>query len=61
MTPELVKTFATEFEAELRRNAAQASTERASVLKHLATIERMIAGIVRAIEDGATPRHSRRG
>src|SRR5215472_12620514 len=39
--------------SDLMRNDTQASGKRNSMVKQLATIERKIAGIVRAIEDGA--------
>jgi hypothetical protein len=39
--------------SDLMRNDTQASGKRNSMVKQLATIERKIAGILRAIEDGA--------
>jgi site-specific DNA recombinase len=53
LAPELVKAFVSEFEAELRRSAANAGLERKHALKQLASIEQKIGAIVRAIEDGA--------
>ena len=48
-----MKAFIAEFEAELRRNAAQAGSEGLRVQKQVQAIERKIAGIIQAIEDGA--------
>ena len=53
MAPELVQAFVPEFDAELRVRAAQAGNERIRGQKQLQAIDRRIAGIVRAIEDGA--------
>jgi site-specific DNA recombinase len=53
MAPELVAAFVDEFNAELRRLAGNAEAERNGARRVLANVERKIAGIVRAIEDGA--------
>jgi site-specific DNA recombinase len=53
MAPELIAAFIEEFNAELRRLAAVADGERAAAQRALAEVERKIAGIVKAIEDGA--------
>src|ERR1700730_1518120 len=53
MAPELVTAFVDEFNAELRRLAGDAEAGRATAQRELADIERRIAGIVTAIEDGA--------
>src|ERR1700693_2617728 len=53
LAPELVKAFVAEFEAELRRSAVNAGAQRKGAVKQLASVEQKIAGIVRAIEDGA--------
>ena len=52
MAPELVKTFVDEFNAEIRRSAQVSETKRTTLKRALADIERKIAGIMRAIEDG---------
>ena len=53
MAPELVAAFVDEFNAELRRLAGDAEAEHAAAQRALADVERKIAGIVKAIEDGA--------
>jgi site-specific DNA recombinase len=53
MAPELVATFIEEFNAELRRIAEAAETEHNAARRRLADIDRKIAGIMKAIEDGA--------
>jgi SPX domain protein involved in polyphosphate accumulation len=53
MAPELVAAFVDEFNAELRRRAGDAEAEHAAAQRALADVERKIAGIVKAIEDGA--------
>ena len=53
MAPDLVAAFADEFNAELRRLAGTAEAERAAAQRVLTDVERKIAGIVKAIEDGA--------
>jgi site-specific DNA recombinase len=53
MAPELVTAFVDEFNAELFRLAGNAEAEHAAAQRALADVERKIAGIVRAIEDGA--------
>ncbi len=53
MAPQLVAAFVDEFNAELRRLARNAEAERAAAQHMLADVERKIAGIVKAIEDGA--------
>ena len=52
MAPEFVDAFVTEFNAELRRAAEAARSGRAAAERTLAELERRIAGILRAIEDG---------
>jgi len=52
MAPELVKTFVDEFNAEIRRSAQVSETKRTTLKRALTDIERKIAGIMRAIEDG---------
>ena len=53
MAPELVAAFIEEFNAELRRLAGNAEAEHVSAKRALAEAERKIAGIFKAIEDGA--------
>lgn len=53
MAPELVAAFVDEFNAELRRLAGEATAERDAAQHVLAEADRKIAGIVKAIEDGA--------
>ena len=53
MAPELVAAFVDEFNAELRRLAGEATAERDAAQRVLAEADRKIAGIVKAIEDGA--------
>jgi hypothetical protein len=53
MIPELVATFIEEFNAELSRLAATAAGKDAAARNTLAVVERKIARIVKAIEDGA--------
>src|SRR5260221_11800241 len=52
MAPELVKAFVDEFNAEIRRAAQDSETKRSTFKRTLTDIERKIAGIMRAIEDG---------
>jgi site-specific DNA recombinase len=52
MAPELVKAFVDEFNAEIRRSAQVSETKRTTLKRALTDIERKIAGILRAIEDG---------
>ena len=52
MAPEFVEAFVTEFNTELRRAAEAARSGRAAAERTLAELERRIAGILRAIEDG---------
>jgi len=52
MAPELVKAFVDEFNAEIRRAAQDSETKRTTLKRALTDIERKIAGIMRAIEDG---------
>ena len=59
MAPELVEAFIAAFNAELRQAAQAAEGERAGAQRMLAEIERKIAGILRAIEDGAPLVHAR--
>ncbi len=53
MAPELVAAFVDEFNAELRRIAGNAEAEFDGARRMLANVGRKIAGIVKAIEDGA--------
>jgi site-specific DNA recombinase len=53
MAPELVAAFVDEFNAELRRLAGETAAERDAAQRMLAQADRKIAGIVKAIEDGA--------
>ena len=53
MAPELVAAFVEEFNAELRRLAGEAEADYAVARRTIAEVERKIAGIVKAIEDGA--------
>jgi site-specific DNA recombinase len=53
MAPELVAVFIEEFNAELRRIAKASEGELDMARRVLADVERKIAGIVKAIEDGA--------
>ena len=53
MAPALVAAFIDEFNAELRRLAGNVEAERNAAQRALTGAERKIAGIVRAIEDGA--------
>ena len=53
MAPELISAFVEEFNTELRRLAGSAAAENTAARRALADVERKIAGIMRAIEDGA--------
>jgi site-specific DNA recombinase len=53
LAPELVKEFVAEYQAEMNRTAREATHKAAALRQDLGAIERKIAGIVRAIEDGA--------
>ena len=53
MAPELIAVFVEEFNAELRRRASVAEADYAETRRAMAKVDRKIAGIVRAIEDGA--------
>jgi DNA invertase Pin-like site-specific DNA recombinase len=53
MSPEIVAAFISEFNAELAKLSGVAGEERAAAKRALADIERKIAGIMKAIEDGA--------
>ena len=53
MAPELVAVFVEEFNAELRRLTSEAETHYAAANRAIKDTDRKIAGIVRAIEDGA--------
>src|SRR6266404_596518 len=53
LAPELVKEFVAEYQAEMNRAARDANHKAAALRQDLGAIERKIAGIVRAIEDGA--------
>ena len=52
MAPELVEVFVVEYRAELRRATQAAEGKRLTVTRALAEVDRKIAGILRAIEDG---------
>ena len=52
MAPELVRTFVEEFQAEVNRLQAEHQQEIAAKRSHLDAINRKIAGILTAIEDG---------
>src|SRR5262249_7649797 len=53
MAPELVAAFVDEFNAELRRLAGETTAERDAAQRMIIEADRKIAGIVKAIEDGA--------
>jgi hypothetical protein len=53
MAPDLVAAFVDEFNAEMRKLATSAECETLAAKRALAEIERKLAAIVRAIEDGA--------
>jgi site-specific DNA recombinase len=53
MTPDLIAVFVDEFNTEMRNLAASAERETLAAKRTLADIERKLAAIVRAIEDGA--------
>jgi len=53
MAPDLVAAFVDEFNAEMRKLATSAERETLAARRTLAEIERKLAAIVRAIEDGA--------
>ena len=53
MAPELVKVFIEEYQIEVNRAAREATHKAAALRQDLGAIDRRIAGIVRAIEDGA--------
>ena len=53
MAPDLVAAFVEEFNTEMRNLAASAERESLAAKRSLAEIERKLAAIVRAIEDGA--------
>ena len=61
MAPDLVAAFVEEFNTEMRNLAASAERETLAAKRALAEIERKLAAIVRAIEDGAQRRDSRQG
>jgi site-specific DNA recombinase len=52
MAPELVETFVEEFKAELRRAGRNAEDRRSLLRRALVDVDRKIAGIMKAIEDG---------
>jgi site-specific DNA recombinase len=52
MAPELVEAFVDQFNAEIRRSPQVSETKRATLKRALTDIDRKIAGIMRAIEDG---------
>jgi site-specific DNA recombinase len=53
LTPELVEEFVLTFNAEITKAQHRAVTDQASVAKELDKVERRLAGVLRAIEDGA--------
>ena len=53
MAPDLVAAFVDAFNAEMRHLASSAERESLTAKQSLVEIERKLAGIVRAIEDGA--------
>ena len=53
MAPDLVAAFVDEFNAEMRKLVTSAERETLAAKRTLAEIERKLAAIVRAIEDGA--------
>ena len=53
MAPDLVAAFVDEFNKEMRNLAASAERETLADKRTLAEVERKLAAIVRAIEDGA--------
>jgi site-specific DNA recombinase len=53
MAPELIAAFVDEFNTEIRRLAGDLEAEHAAVQRALAEADRKIAGILKAIEDGA--------
>ncbi len=52
MAPELVRTFIEEFQAEVNRSQAERQAEITAKRSRLQAVERKIAGIITAIEDG---------
>jgi len=52
MAPELVKAFVDEFNAEIRRSAQNSESDRIGLKRSLGDIDRKIAAIMKAIEDG---------
>jgi hypothetical protein len=52
MAPELVETFVEEFKGELRRAGRDAEDRRVLLRRALVDVDRKIAGIMKAIEDG---------
>jgi site-specific DNA recombinase len=52
LAPELVELFIAEYRAEMRRATAVAASQRSTLARALAEVDRKIAGILRAIEDG---------
>jgi hypothetical protein len=53
MAPDLVAAFVDEFNAEMRKLATTAERETIAAKRTLGEVERKLAAIVRAIEDGA--------
>ena len=53
MSPEILSVFISEFNAELAKVSGAANEERGAAKRALADIERKLAGIMKAIEDGA--------
>ena len=56
MAPELVKEFVEEYQMRDEPGGARRDPQAAALRQDLVAIERQIAGIVRAIEDGAYTR-----
>jgi site-specific DNA recombinase len=52
MAPELVEAFVTEYQAEMRQAAAAAASQRSTLSRSRIDVDRKIAGIMLAIEDG---------
>ena len=53
LTPDLMEIFVSAFQAELSALQGRAGSERARLTRDLGAVERRLAGVMRAIEDGA--------
>ena len=53
LTPDLMEIFVSAFEAELTALQGRAGSERTRLTRDLGAVERRLAGVMRAIEDGA--------